>query len=352
VASPAEIDAMRRAIALADRGAASARPNPAVGCVILAVDGSPVGEGWHQVAGGPHAEIVALRDAAEESRGATAVVTLEPCHLHGRTGPCTQALLAAGIARVVYAVDDPTANSGGGAELRALGIDVESGVLRAPAELSNLRWLTAVRRHRAFVTWKYAATLDGRVAATDGSSRWITGEPAREDVHRWRSESDAVIVGIGTVLADDPHLTTRCPDGSLADEQPLRVVVDSEGRISPRARVCDDAAETWIATASELGRDETGRVDLAALVCRLLDRGRQAALLEGGPTLAGGFVRAGLVDRVVGYVAPRLLGAGPAALGNAGISTLPAAMRLAVHDVTRIGSDVRIVAHPCRDEEN
>ncbi len=350
VASPVELDAMRRAITLAARGAASTRPNPAVGCVLLGPDGSIAGEGWHEVAGGPHAEVVALRSAGENAHGATAVVTLEPCRLVGRTDPCTEALLAAGVARVVYAVDDPTGNGGGSAELRAAGVDVESGVLAAEAEEGNQRWLTAVRQGRAFVTWKYAATLDGRVAAADGTSRWITGTQARADVHRLRAESDAVIVGIGTVLADDPHLTTRHPDGSLADVQPLRVVVDSTGRTPAGARVCDDAAETWIATAADVGGADGG-VDLASLVACLLDRGRQVALLEGGPTLAGGFVRAGLVDRIVGYLAPSLLGAGPPALGDAGISTLPAALRLAVDGVAQIGADVRIVARPDRSEE-
>lgn len=346
MATAAELDAMRRAIALAARGAASTRPNPAVGCVILADDRSVVGEGWHEVAGGPHAEVVALRRAGSRSVGATAVVTLEPCRLTGRTGPCTEALAAAGVRRVVYAIDDPTANGGGGAQLRARGVDVESGVLAGDAELPNQRWLTAVRQHRAFVTWKYAATLDGRVAAADGSSRWITGPQARGDVHQLRAQSDAVIVGVGTVLADDPSLTARHPDGSLVDVQPLRVVVDTGGRTPAGARVCDDAAETWIATATDVGRGADGRVDLAALLRRLVDRGRQAALLEGGPTLAGSFVRARLVDRVVGYLAPTLLGAGPPALGEAGISTLSAAMRLSVEEVTHLGTDVRVVARP------
>ncbi len=349
MAIPAEIDAMQRAIALAAHGAISTRPNPAVGCVILAADGSTVGEGWHETAGGPHAEVVALRAAGSQSIGATAVITLEPCRLSGRTGPCTDALLAAGIGRVVYAVDDPTANGGGAAQLDAKGVDVEPGVLALEAELINQRWLTAVRLHRPFVTWKYAATLDGRVAAADGSSRWITGTEARVDVHRLRSESDAVIVGIGTVVTDDPHLTVRRPDGSLCDRQPLRVVVDSHGRTSSTARVCDSVAETWIATAAECGEAAIGGgVDLTAVLSRLFQRGVQAALLEGGPTLAGGFVRAGLVDRVVGYLAPRLLGAGPPALADAGIVTLPAAMQLSIDDIAQIGSDVRVVARPDR----
>ena len=289
------------------------RPNPAVGCVLLGPDGSIAGEGWHEVAGGPHAEVVALRSAGENAHGATAVVTLEPCRLVGRTDPCTEALLAAGVARLVYAVDDPTGNGGGSAELRAAGVDVESGVLAAEAEEGNQRWLTAVRQGRAFRHLEVRRHPRRAVAAATAPA---VGSPHAGPRRRapLRAESDAVIVGIGTVLADDPHLTTRHPDGSLADVQPLRVVVDSTGRTPAGARVCDDAAETWIATAAGVGGADGG-VDLASLVACLLDRGRQVALLEGGPTLAGGFVRAGLVDRVVGYLAPSLLGDGPPALG-------------------------------------
>ena len=349
--SEVETAAMRRAIVLAARGDATTKPNPNVGCVVLAADGtSVVGEGWHERVGGPHAEVSALRAAGQRARGGTVVVTLEPCNHAGRTGPCTDALLAAGVARVVYAVADPNPlASGGAARLRAAGVDVEGGLLAAEAEAGNERWLTAVRLGRPYTVWKYAATLDGRVAAADGSSRWITGGPARAEVHRLRASCDVVVVGVGTVLADDPHLTARDPDGQLLAEQPLRVVVDTEGRTPRGARVLDGAAPTWVATAAELGRGPDGRVDLRALAGALHERDRQFALLEGGPTLAAAYLRAGLVDRVVAYLAPVLLGAGPAALGDIGVASIGAALRLRVDEVAQVGADVRVTARPVRE---
>ncbi|WP_305786657.1 bifunctional diaminohydroxyphosphoribosylaminopyrimidine deaminase/5-amino-6-(5-phosphoribosylamino)uracil reductase RibD [Symbioplanes lichenis] len=349
-------EAMRRAVGLAARGLGTTSPNPVVGCVVLDAAGEIAGEGFHAFAGGPHAEVGALRQAGERARGGTAVVTLEPCNHTGRTGPCAQALIAAGVRRVVIAVDDPTlAAAGGAATLRAAGVEVLTGVGRAEAEAGNVAWLTAVRRGRPFVVWKFAATLDGRSAAADGSSQWITSEPARRDVHRLRSTVDAVIAGIGTVLADDPQLTVRLSaadraahpgapadprpdDGNRPARQPLRVVVDSRGRTPENARVRDAAAETLIVTAPE------GRVDLEALLRRLYDRGVRAALLEGGPTLAGAFLAAGLVDRVVGYVAPKLLGAGRAALADAGAATIGEAYDLEFLDITQIGPDLRFTA--------
>jgi len=349
MAGQAEVAAMRRAVALAARGAATASPNPVVGCVILAPDGSTLGEGWHERPGGPHAEVAALRAAGATARGATAVVTLEPCRHTGRTGPCTQALLEAGIARVVYAVADPSSVAGGGAaQLRDAGIDVEGGLLADEAEAGNARWLTAARRGRPEIVWKYAATLDGRVAAADRSSRWITSPEARADVHALRADADAVVAGVGTVLADDPQLTVRAPDGTPAVRQPLRVVVDSSGRTPSTSRVLDRAAPTWVATAAEVGSGPDGRVDLSVLTTALYARGVLRALVEGGPTLAGGLLAAGLVDRVVGYLAPALLGAGPAALGEAGVSTIADAYRLELVDVRRVGPDLRIEAVPIR----
>ncbi|NHC14043.1 bifunctional diaminohydroxyphosphoribosylaminopyrimidine deaminase/5-amino-6-(5-phosphoribosylamino)uracil reductase RibD [Motilibacter deserti] len=347
MAGQAEVEAMRRAVQLAQRGAATASPNPVVGCVVLDPDGRTVGEGWHERPGGPHAEVAALRAAGAAARGATAVVTLEPCRHTGRTGPCTRALLEAGIARVVYAVADPSAVAGGGAEqLRAAGVAVEGGVLAEEAEAGNARWLTAARLGRPQIVWKYAATLDGRSAAADGTSRWITSPQARADVHALRADVDAVVAGVGTVLADDPQLTVRAPDGTPAARQPLRVVVDTAGRTPTGSCVLDDTAPTWVATAAELGVGPDGHVDLQALARGLYARGVLRALVEGGPTLAGALLRAGLVDRVVGYVAPALLGAGAPALAEAGVATIADAYRLELLDVRRVGPDVRLEAVP------
>ncbi|WP_093839387.1 bifunctional diaminohydroxyphosphoribosylaminopyrimidine deaminase/5-amino-6-(5-phosphoribosylamino)uracil reductase RibD [Streptomyces aidingensis] len=352
---------MRRAIELAARGLGHTRPNPVVGCVILGPDGEVAGEGWHRRAGGPHAEVHALAEAGEAARGGTAVVTLEPCNHTGRTGPCARALLAAGITRVVYAVPDPTADArGGAATLAAAGAEVSGGLLRAEAEAVNAAWLTAVRLGRPLVHWKYAATLDGRTAAADGTSRWITSAASRADVHRLRAESDAVLVGSGTLRADDPHLAVRGVPGAA---QPLRVALDTEAAVvKPGARILDGAAPTLIAVADDLpaGRTATpgaevvrlpradgGRgLSLPALLAELHRREIRSVLLEGGPVLAGAFAAAGLIDRVTGYLAPALLGAGPQALGDAGITTVSRALRLAVTGLTRTGPDLRITAVP------
>ncbi|MFF1925026.1 bifunctional diaminohydroxyphosphoribosylaminopyrimidine deaminase/5-amino-6-(5-phosphoribosylamino)uracil reductase RibD [Streptomyces sp. NPDC058221] len=353
----ADITAMRRAIALAARGLGSTSPNPVVGCVVLDATGRPAGEGFHQRAGGPHAEIHALRAAGEKARGGTAYVTLEPCNHTGRTGPCAQALVEAGIARVVYAVGDPNPQATGGADtLRAAGVDAEQGLLAEEAEQGNAAWLTSMRLGRPHVTWKYAATLDGRIAAADATSRWITSAESRADVHRLRAEADAVVVGSGTARTDDPQLGVRGLDGAV---QPLRVVVDTAATaVRPGARVLDAAAPTLIAVAADadarhlpdesvlrLPRAAAG-LDIAALLAALHGRGIRSVLLEGGPTLAGAFVAAGVVDRIVGYLAPVLLGAGPAALADAGISTIAEALRLHVTETVRIGPDLRITAVP------
>lgn len=359
-AEPAERAAMRRAVELAARGLGSTSPNPVVGCVVLSRDGRPVGEGWHQRAGGPHAEIHALAEAGDDARGGTAVVTLEPCDHTGRTGPCTTALIEAGIARVVYAVADPAFGGGAEERLTEAGVDVERGLLADEAAAGNAAWLTAVRLHRPYVVWKYAATLDGRIAAADGSSRWITSEEARADVHRLRARTDAVIVGSGTARADDPHLAVRGVSGAV---QPLRVVIDTEAAaVRPGARVLDDAAPTLVAVAEDADPGELegaaellrlpragggrGGLDVTALLEALYAREIRSVLLEGGPTLAGAFVREGTVDEVIGYVAPVLLGAGPTALGDAGIVTIAQALRLKVTESVHIGPDLRITAVP------
>jgi diaminohydroxyphosphoribosylaminopyrimidine deaminase/5-amino-6-(5-phosphoribosylamino)uracil reductase len=362
VATTTEIDAMRRATALSARALGATAPNPVVGCVILDAAGEVAGEGWHRKAGGPHAEVHALRAAGDRARGGTALVTLEPCNHTGRTGPCAQALIEAGVARVVYAVADPNAQASGGAQtLRAAGVDVEGGLLADEAEAVNTAWLTSVRLGRPHVRWKYAATLDGRIAAADGSSRWISSPQSRADVHRLRAQSDAVVVGSGTLAADDPHLAVRGVEDAV---QPLRVVVDTRARITAGARVLDDAAPTLVAvgkdadTAHLPGVDVvrlpyapggTG-LDVSALLAELQARGVRSVLLEGGPTLAGAFVGAGAVDAVTAYLAPALLGAGPAALAGAGISTIAQALRLDVTDVDRLGPDLRVTAVPTPQE--
>ncbi|MFG3508645.1 bifunctional diaminohydroxyphosphoribosylaminopyrimidine deaminase/5-amino-6-(5-phosphoribosylamino)uracil reductase RibD [Streptomyces sp. NPDC047821] len=352
---------MRRAVALASRGLGSTSPNPVVGCVVLDASGHEVGAGWHERAGGPHAEVHALRQAGVLARGGTAYVTLEPCNHTGRTGPCAQALIEAGIARVVYAVGDPDQQAtGGAATLRAAGVEVTAGVLEAEAEAGNAAWLTSVRLGRPYVLWKYAATLDGRVAAQDGTSRWISSPESRADVHRLRAEADAVVVGSGTARADDPHLAVRGIEGAV---QPLRVVLDTGATaVRPGARVLDDAAPTLIAVAEDAAPDLPGTdvvrlpragggLSVPALLAALHERGVRSVLLEGGPALAGSFVAAGAVDKVVGYLAPVLLGAGPAALAGAGITTLTDALRLEITETARTGPDLRITAVPATPKE-
>jgi diaminohydroxyphosphoribosylaminopyrimidine deaminase/5-amino-6-(5-phosphoribosylamino)uracil reductase len=348
----AEDEAMRRAIELAGRGLGTTSPNPVVGCVILDAAGEVVGEGFHAYAGGPHAEVRALAAAGERARAGTAVVTMEPCDHVGRTGPCTQALIRAGITRVVFGVLDPNpVAAGGAATLRSHGVEVVAGVREAEVHAGNLAWLTSTRRAaagdpRPFVIWKFASTLDGRSAALDGTSQWISSPVARLDVQELRGSVDAIMVGVGTVLADDPHLTYRTDAGALANRQPLRVIVDTHDRTPRDARVRDGAARTWVATGGELGIDTDGQVDLRALGKALFGRGCRRVLLEGGPTLAGAFLREGLVDEVVGYVAPKLLGAGKPALATAGIVTIAEAVDLEVIDVRQVGPDLRITALP------
>ena len=335
-----ESSVMARARELGDGVLGTTSPNPPVGAVVLDAGGQVVGEGATSPPGGPHAEVQALRQAGERARGGTAVVTLEPCNHTGRTGPCAEAPIEAGVARVVIAVPEPTRLAAGGAQrLLDAGIDVELGVEQEAAEHGALAaWLTGERERRPFVVWKVGATLAGRVAAADGTSRWITGGVARAAVHRLRATCDAVLVGSGTVLADDPQLTVRDEAGRDVARQPLRVVVDRRGRVPDTARVLDDAAPTHVSRAD--GPE--------AVLAELFGRGVRRVLLEGGPELAAGFLRAGLVDEVVVHLAPKLLGAGPSLLGDLGISTIADALVLEVVDVTLLGGDVAVRLRPTR----
>jgi len=324
-------EAMALATELSNEVRGLTSPNPPVGCVILDDRGQVVGTGATSPPGGPHAEIRALAAAGERARGGTAVTTLEPCNHTGRTGPCSHALVDAGLARVHFAAADPTALAAGGAQaLRAAGVMVSSTATE-PDPLQA--WLHRQRTGRSRFTCKLAASLDGRAAAADGTSQWITGAQARAHAHTERANVDAIVVGTGTVLADDPWLTARRPDGSLADHQPMRVVMGTRA-IPSTAKVLDDAARTLVLPTRDLGE----------LVDALADY--PDVLIEGGPTLAGAVAAAGLIDRIVAYVAPVLLGAGRAALGAAGVGTIAEALRFEVETVQRIGTDVLIVAGP------
>jgi diaminohydroxyphosphoribosylaminopyrimidine deaminase/5-amino-6-(5-phosphoribosylamino)uracil reductase len=346
--SPAERAAMRRALELAATPGVPLGPNPRVGCVLLSPGGTVLAEGYHRGAGSPHAEVDALTRAGDRARGATAVVTLEPCNHTGRTGPCAQALVVAGVARVVYAQADtnPVA-TGGAATLRGAGVDVEGGLLADEARALNREWTFAVEHGRPFVTWKFATTLDGRSAAADGTSRWVSSRAARLDTHRLRGLCDAILVGTGTVLVDDPQLTVRDEDDRpLPREHQLLRAVMGVREIPSGARVLDDTAETVVLPTR----------DPEQALTELFDRDRQHVFLEGGPTLAAAFLTAGLVDEVVTYVAPMLLGAGRSAVGDLGISTIGDALHLDVTDVTVLGegadTNVRLTMTPRKKEGN
>ncbi len=333
--------AMRRALELAARGPVTGG-NPQVGCVLLDAEGRVVAEGWHRGAGTAHAEVDALSklpvnaDGQPDAAGLTAVVTLEPCNHIGRTGPCSVALLRAGVARVVYALDDPGRQSGGGAEhLRNGGVDVIAGVLAGDAERLLHPWLTAVRRHRPWVTVKWASTLDGRAAASDGSSQWITGTAARQRVHEQRAASDAILVGTGTVLADDPSLTARGDGGELMPHQPVPVVVGER-------EVPVDA----VLRQHPAGLIETRSRDLASVLADLDARGHRRIYVEGGPTLASAIIAAGFADAYALYLAPALLGGDKLALADLGITNIAQARRLHIDSIEQLGEDLLILASP------
>lgn len=334
---------MRRALDLAARGPLVGG-NPQVGCVLLDADGRIVAEGWHRGAGTPHAEIDALSQVAEtaglSADGLTAVVTLEPCNHTGRTGPCTEALIAAGIGKVVFAVPDPGAVSGHGAQrLAEAGIPVVHGVLHDEAEALLHPWLAAMRRGRPWVVVKWASTLDGRAAAADGSSQWITGAAARQKVHEQRAQSDAILVGTGTVLADDPTLTARGDAGELLPAQPLPVVVGE------RAIPADAALH-----AHPRGVLETGTRDVTWVLEDLHARGIRRVYVEGGPTLASAVIAAGYADEFAIYVAPALLGGPKLAIGELGVGSMDAILRLQIDAVEQLGDDLYLHALPIEKE--
>lgn len=326
--------AMDRALALATRGPRGV--NPQVGAVLLSATGEVLAEGWHRGSGTPHAEVDALSKLAPgAARGATAIVTLEPCNHTGRTGPCALALIEAGVARVVYALDDPGDVSGGGAErLRAAGVSVEPGERAAEARALIGDWLTASRLGRPHVTVKWAQSLDGRAAADDGSSQWITGPEARADVHRRRAEADAIAVGTGTVLADDPALTARVGD-DLLPQQPVPVVIGARPTPEDAAVHRHPHAPLFFETH-----------DLPAVLADLHARGIQTLFVEGGPTLASAFLAAGLADRVLAYIAPVLLGGRRLALTDIGVGSIDQARRLVVDQWLPLGADLLAIAHP------
>jgi diaminohydroxyphosphoribosylaminopyrimidine deaminase/5-amino-6-(5-phosphoribosylamino)uracil reductase len=354
---------MHRALELAERGRGLVAPNPLVGAVVVR-DGRVVGEGYHRGPGTAHAEVAALNEAGVAARGATLYTTLEPCAHFGRTPPCTSAIVDAGVVRVVASLRDPhdIVDGRGFAQLRDAGVEVTEDVCAAAAARQLQGYATQVRTGLPFVVLKMAATLDGKVAASDGSSRWITGEEARADAHRLRAESDAILVGSGTALADDPSLTVR--NATREGAPPLRVLVDARGRVEAGGHLFDGDAPTLVATTERSAatmRDawrnagaevvmfpegNGGSVSVRALVEALGKRDVQQLLIEGGPTLAWSAVREDVVDRLVLYLAPRLLGGAgaPGVLGGTGFAPLGAAAELDVVDVRTVGRDLRVEA--------
>lgn len=328
--TPSTEEYLDRAVACALHGPARDR-NPRVGCVLVDPTGEVLAQAHHAGAGTAHAEAAALAAAGDRARGCTAYVTLEPCNHQGRTGPCARALLEAGVARVVYAVPEPTESAAGGAAwLREHGVPAEHHPHTGAYELVA-DWSRASSLGRPHVIWKVAGSLDGRVAAADGTSRWITSEAARQDGHELRSLVDAVVVGTGTALADDPALTARTADGTLRPAQPLRVVVGRR----------DLPAGSRLASGPDPALHLRSH-DPHEVLRVLAERGVHTVLLEGGPTLGGAFWSAGCVDELVAYVAPVLLGAGPSGVPDLGVRTISEAARLLLVDVARVGPDVRL----------
>jgi diaminohydroxyphosphoribosylaminopyrimidine deaminase/5-amino-6-(5-phosphoribosylamino)uracil reductase len=352
--------AMARALALAANGLATTSPNPRVGCVLMK-DGQIVGEGWHRRAGEAHAEVHAIQMAGEAAHGATAYVTLEPCSHFGRTPPCADALIEAGVARVVAAMEDPNPLVAGRglARLRAAGIVAEHGLLQHEAHELNIGFVSRMTRGRPWLRLKAASTLDGKTALTNGVSQWITGEAARRDGHRWRARACAILTGIGTVREDDPQLTVRAVP---CERQPLRILIDAKLDISPRARILH-GAPILIATANGDGArirsleadghhivvlpNAAGKVDLPQLMRALGERGLNEIHAEAGVSLNGSLLREGCVDELLLYVAPMLVGDVAQGLFKLPeLASLNDAMRLRIHDARTIGEDFRLIARP------
>ena len=349
---------MARALALAERGLYTTTPNPRVGSVVVR-DGSLTGEGWHAAAGLPHAEVIAIRQASERARGATLYVTLEPCSHHGRTPPCADALIEAGIARVVAAMQDPNPEVAGSgfARLRAAGIEVSSGLMEQEARELNIGFVSRMTRGRPWVRMKIAATLDGRTALANGKSQWITGEAARRDGHHFRARACAVLTGSGTAREDDPRLDVRLVETT---RQPLRVVVDSRLELDPEARILQGGNVLVVAAREDQGKSDAlrkkgaevtvipnpaGKTDLPALLAELARRGIGELHVEAGTRLNGSLLREGCVDELLIYLAPGIIGdSGRGMFGLPELADLSQMPRLAIRDVTRIGDDVRILA--------
>ena len=327
--------AMRRALELALLGPAYG-VNPQVGAIILDKDLNIIAEGWHKGAGTAHAEVDALSKLDTVPAGSTAVVTLEPCNHTGRTGPCSQALIAAGISRVVFATKDPGNESAGGAQkLSSAGVEVIEGVLEDVASEQSTVWLTAMKKQRPYISLKWAQTLDGRTAASDKTSKWISGPVSREDVHLRRSQLDAILVGTGTVQYDNPDLTARKPDGSRYEHQPLRVVV-GKTELSNDLRVFNEEAPTI----------QLKTHDINEVLSKLWDRGIRHVLVEGGAQLASEFIAKGLFDEILIYQAPLLVGGSNVAVTDIGINTMEKALELSFTEVKQLGQDVFIRAVP------
>ncbi len=357
--SPVDHAMMARALRLAERGAFTTRPNPMVGCVI-AQGFDVVGEGWHQRKGGPHAEVFALQAAGARAKGATAYVTLEPCAHTGSTGPCADALIEAGVARVVGAMRDPfpKVDGAGFDKLRAAGIAVETGLMEAQARELNRGFLSRIERGRPWLRVKLASSLDGRTALASGDSKWISGDAARRDVHRWRARCGAIMTGAGTVLADDPHLTVRLDDG-VEFVSPLRIVLDPGLATVARGHVREGDAPTLYLHAPDAKPPrmmdaehiavpvQAGRFDLDAVLKLLAARGINEVQLEAGATLAGAFLSAGLVDELLLYIAPVLLGERARPLFDGlHIDAMTERLQMRAIDSRRIGDDHRLLLRP------
>jgi diaminohydroxyphosphoribosylaminopyrimidine deaminase/5-amino-6-(5-phosphoribosylamino)uracil reductase len=371
MADAIDYEHMARALQLAANGIYDTAPNPAVGCVLVK-DTSVVGTGWTAPAGGPHAEIVALKAAGAAARGATAYVTLEPCCHTGRTGPCTKALLAAGVSRVVFAGHDPNprVNGGGAAELEAAGVAVEGGVMEREAEPLNRGFLTRMRRGVPYVRSKLAVSLDGRTALANGASKWITSAAARSDVHRWRARSSAVLTGSGTIVDDDPSLDARREEAQIPEsigiKQPLRVVIDARLKMPPSAKTLsvpgevlvlttraldDPKAEALLAAGARVDRvaGDAEHCDLRAVIAHLGALEINDVWVEAGAGLNGALLKAGLIDELIIYMAPRVLGATARGMFELpALESLADAYRVAFDDVVKVGADLRITARVSR----